>query len=1040
MSEDFNKMDLSVTKGPVEWMVKNRVTPNLIMIFLLLGGFFMTFKIKQEVFPEFAPDRVDISVVYPGASPEEIEQGIILAVEEAVRGIDGVDEVTATAGEGSGTVSVELLADADQQKVYQDIKQEVDRITTFPEEAEEPQVTLAVHRHEVIDIQIYGDADEWVLRNAAEEVRDRLLQDQRITQVDLEGIRDYEIRIEISRENLRAYNLTLDQVSRIIGQNAVEIPGGGVKTEGGEILLRFKDRRDWASEFAGLPVVATASGAVLKLGDIADVRDGFTDTDSSATYNGKRAIGIAVYRVGEQTPIGVSDAARDAMKTIEADMPPGIDYAVNRDRADIYRQRLRLLLKNAACGLVLVLLTLGLFLEFKLAFWVTMGIPVSFLGAMLFLPALDVTINMISLFAFIIALGIVVDDAIVAGENIYEYRQQGMSYMQAAIMGARDVSMPIAFSILTNIVAFIPLYFIPGVIGKIWKVIPVVVISVFIISWFESMLILPSHLGHTKSRPMWRFTAILHDRQQAFSLLVRRFIENVYGPFLDRCLKWRFLTVAVGLAFLIVILGYVKSGRIGMILMPRVESDQAFVTAYLPYGSPMSSVEALRDRLIKSAEEVIAANGQDRLSEGIYAVINNNNVRVSIYLTDPDIRPISTAKATQLWRERTGQVPGLESIVFQSDRGGPGSGASLTVELSHRDIDTLDRASAVLAEKLEEFPNVKDIDDGYTPGKQQLDFSIRPEGRILGLTSVEVARQVRYSFYGSEALRQQRGRSEVRAMVRLPEDQRVSEYDIEQLLIRTPSGRDVPLAEVAEVKRGRAYTVITRRNGRRTVTVTGDVEPVGETEQVMATLNSTGLSQLVRDFPGLTYGYEGRQADMRESMGSLYGGFAMTLMAVYFLLAIPFRSYSQPLIVMLSIPFGIVGAVLGHMIMGYNLSVISMMGIIALAGVVVNDALVLIDYTNRLRLAGEAPGSAVRNAGVRRFRPIILTTLTTFGGLAPMIFENSRQAKFMIPMALSLGYGILFATGITLLIIPCLYLIIEDIKDFVPKLFRRPGA
>jgi len=1009
--------DSDTKRGPVAWMVHNRVTPNLVMLFLLLGGFFMTTRIKQEVFPEFDLDQVTVSVIYPGASPEEVEQGIILAVEEAVRALDGVDEVTAQASEGLGVVAIELLEGADGQKVYQDIKQEVDRIRTFPEEAEEPQVVLEVHRHEVLDLQLYGDTSEWALRNLAEEVRDRLLQEPDITQVDLLGARNYEVHVEVAQDTLRAYGLTLEEIARRIDATAVEVPGGGVKTEGGEILVRFKERRDWAKEFARVPIITTPSGSVLFLGDIATVRDGFEDTDNIATYDGRNAIGLGVYRVGHQTPIGVSDAVHRAMDRIAADLPPGIHFAIKRDRSDIYRQRLELLLKNAFIGLVLVLSLLGLFLEFKLAFWVTMGIPTSFLGGLLFLPGMGVTINMISMFAFIIALGIVVDDAIVAGENIYEYRQRGMNFVDAAIEGARDVLLPITFSILTNIVAFLPMLFIPGVIGKIWKVIPLVVITVFAISWLEAILILPSHLAHTRSKPHARVTATLHGWQQAFSGLLSRFIHEIYGPFLALTLRWRYLTLAVGLAVLTIVVGYVRSGRIGMILMPRVESDESVVTAVLPYGSPLSRTTSVRDRLVAAANEIAAEN------------ITDNRVEVTAYLTDPDIRPMTTAAVTRLWRERVGQIPGLESLQFQSDRGGPGSGAALTVELSHRDIGVLERASAALAEQLSEFPNVKDIDDGYTPGKEQLDFRLKPEGRSLGLTSREVARQVRNAFYGAEALRQQRGRNEIKVMVRLPEARRVSEHDVERLLIRTPSGRDVPLMQVAEVERGRAYTNITRRNGRRTVTVTGDVEPIGETGRVLTTLDETILPGLMRDYPGLTYGYEGRQADFGESMQSLMGGFVLAVMAIYFLLAVPFRSYSQPLIVMASIPFGIVGAVLGHVIMGYNLSIMSMMGIVALAGVVVNDSLVLIDYANRRRAAGESADEAIRSAGTRRFRPILLTTLTTFGGLSPMIFETSRQARFMIPMALSLGYGILFATAISLILVPNLYLMVEDVQE-----------
>jgi len=1015
-------------RGAIAWMTRNRITPNLLMLVFLVGGLFIALRVKQEVFPEFDLDMVMIQVAYPGSSPEEVEQGIILVIEEAIRGLDGIKEITATAAEGMGMVRAELEEGADDQRIYQDIKQEVDRIITFPLDAEEPEVSLIIIRREVLRIQLYGDTSEWILRELAEQVRDRLLQDPQITQVDLRGARRYEVAIEIDQHVLRTYGLTLTQVAQRVRATSIEIPGGTLETQSGDIMLRVSERRDWAKEFATIPLITTADGSVLFLGDVAKIKDTFEEQDRYATYNGKQAVGLEVYRVGEQTPIGVSDAVRSAMSEIERDLPPGINWVINYDRSDIYRQRLELLLKNAFYGLTLVVLLLGLFLEFRLAFWVTMGIPISFLGCFLFLPMFDVTINMISMFAFIISLGIVVDDAIVVGENIYEYRHQGMNSVQAAIKGARDVLLPVTFSILTNIVAFLPLCFVPGVMGKIWRVIPIVVITVFSISWVEALLILPCHLAHGKKNSIR--PGLLGMLQQFLSRGLRGFINKLYMPFLDLCIRFRLVTVAISLAVLILILGYVFSGRIGIILMPRVESDVAVVTATLPYGSPLSRAEEVAQQLLAAAEQTIEANGGEELAEGVFTLIDENVVEVTIYLTDPDIRPVSTTELTQLWRQQVDAIPGLESLRFEADRGGPGRGAALTIELSHRNIDVLDRASEALAADLEDFSNVKDIDDGYTPGKRQLDYSLTDEGHSLGLTQQALARQLRNAFYGAEAVRQQRGRNEIRVKVRLPREQRVRQYDLEELLIRTPQGTDVPLAQIARVERGRAYTTINRRNGRRTVTVTANVEPMSQTSQVQATLESEVLPELARRFPGLACGWEGRQQDMMESTTSLFNGLILALFAIYALLAVPFRSYYQPVIVMIAIPFGIVGAVLGHIIMGYAVSLMSMMGIVALCGVVVNDSLVLIDYANRRRRDGASPSEAIHQAGGRRFRPILMTTLTTFGGLAPMIFETSRQARFMIPMAISLGFGILFATSITLVIVPCLYLMAEDVRGF----------
>ncbi len=1015
--------------GIIAWMVENRVTPNLLMIFLMVGGLFMTTKIKKEVFPEFETDTVNVSVSLPGGSPEEVEQGVVLVVEEAIRGIVGVKEVTATAGESSGTVQAEMLIGANRTQVYQDIKQAIDRITTFPEEAERPNVTLNTRRRDVMDLEVYGNVSERVLREITEQIRDRLLQSPGVSQVDLDASRAPELIIEISEATLRRYGLSLDEVAQRINQASVETGGGRIETTSGEILLRLDDRREYAREYADTPIVTTPEGTVLTLGQIGTVREGFADVNRFARFDGKPSMGLDVFRIGTETPIGVSDAVKAVLPDIRRDLPPGVEIALRIDDSDVYRQRLSLLLKNAFFGFLLVLFVLGLFLEFKLAFWVTMGIPISFLGGMLFLPFFGISINMISMFAFIVSLGIVVDDAIVAGENIYEARERGLSNFDAAVIGARGVSLPIAFSILTNVVAFLPLLFVPGVFGKIWGVIPIVVITVFLISWIESLLILPSHLAHTRSKPGNRFTARLHGWQQAFARRVRRFIDSVYAPFLARTLRHRGLTVAAGLGTLLITLAYIQSGRIGVIFMPRVEADQATVTARLPLGSPLANAESLEQRLIASGNRVIAENGGDQLGIGVASSIDENEVDVRLYLQEPGVRPISTGTVTELWREATGTVPGVESLRFESDRGGPGSGAGLSVELSHRDTDTLDRAATTLASRLEQYPAVKDVDSGYSPGKRQFDFQIKPAGEALGLTSRDIARQVRNSFFGAEALRQQRGRNEIKVMVRLPESERTSEYDLDTLLVSTPNGTFVPLAEVASVDRGRSYRNIERREGRRTTTVSADVEPIGETSVLIDTLNTTVLPQLARDFPGLSYGYEGRQADQADSFSSLQTGFLLALMLIYFLLAVPFRSYTQPLIVMLSIPFGIVGAVLGHIIMGYNISTISIMGIIALAGVVVNDSLILIDYANQLRRDGMNPWDAIHNAGVRRFRPILLTTLTTFGGLAPMIFETSRQARFIIPMAISLGFGILFATVITLVLVPSLYLMIEDVTN-----------
>ena len=1020
--------DESIRKSAIGWMAGNSVAANLLMLFLLVGGLFMITQIKQEVFPEFTLDMVNISVSYPGASPEEVVDGIILPVEEAVRDVAGVKKITSIANEGNGSVRVEAVSGTDIQQLATDIKNEVDRITSFPEDAEKPLVVIPAHRRQVVTLIIYGQQTDQVIRERAEFIRDQLLQDKDITYIDLEGDRPLEMQIEIPMAALRAYNLTLAEVAAKIRGASLDLPGGGIKAAGGEILLRVKERRDYARQFAKVPIVTTQTGVIITLADIAVVKDDFEDTEEYLTYNGLPAIGLDVYRIGEQTPIQVSDAVRRHIARLRQTLPTGLKVAAVHDRSDNYRQRISLLLTNGFTGLALVFILLGLFLEARLAFWVTMGIPTSFLGAFLILPLFGTSINMVSLFAFIIAIGIVVDDAIVVGENVYSYRQQGENFLSAAIKGAREIATPVTFSVLTNIVTFLPLYFVPGVMGKIFRYIPVVVISTFSISLFEALFVLPAHLSHQSRKSRSRIMQFVYHQQQSFSNGFTSLVQNVYGPGVKLAIRYRYVTVTLGAILLLVTMAYVKSGRIGVILFPKIESDYAYASASLPYGAPVEHSRRVEQRLIDAAVKVKNANGGDLLVEGIFAKVNSNTIWIKAYLTAPDKRPISTAAFVKKWRQATGPIAGLESLRFVSDRGGPGSGPALTVELQHRDSVALEAASADLAQELAAFPAASDIDDGFSPGKEQFDFKIKPAGYRLGLTPSEVARQVRNAYYGSESIRQLRGRNEIKIMVRLPEAERHKAYYLENMTIHTPKGKDVPLAEVVTIKKGRAYTSISRRDGRQVLTVTANVTPVSRASQIIDDLKANVLPKLQQKYPGLNFSFEGKQADMRESMQALFRGLLIAVLMVYVLLAIPFRSYIQPAIIMVSIPFGIVGAILGHLLMGYNLSILSMFGIVALSGVAVNDSLVLIDFANNKVRDGATPYSSIVNAGIVRFRPIMLTTLTTFFGLTPMILETSRQARFLIPMAISLGFGILFSTLVVLVIVPALYMIFEDLK------------
>lgn len=1039
MMEDREKLH----KGPIAWMAGHSVAANLILLICIFGGLISLFSIKQEVFPDVSLDTVSVTVPYPGASPEEVENGILLSIEESVRGLEGVYEVISVAREGMGMVTVEALAGFDLQRLAQEIKSEVDRILTFPEEAEEPRVRIDQFRRGVLTVVLYGDAPATTLHQLGERLRDFLLQSPDITQVDLEGVPPLEISIEVPQEELRRFGFTLGDIAARLQSLALDIPGGGLKTESGELLVRLRERREYGKQFAGLPVLVTKDGSEILLRDIAHIDDSFAETDRYSKYNGQNAILLEVYRIGDETPIRVANAVRKQLQDFAPYLPPGIETDIYNDRSDTYKQRVTLLLKNGVLGLCLVLLFLGLFLEARLAFWVMLAIPISFMGSFLFLPAADITINMMSLFAFIIALGMVVDSAIVVGENAYHYHQEGMPFHEAAIKGAREVALPVVFSIITNIIAFIPIYIIPGTIGKTFKMIPVVVCIVFIISLVECLFVLPAQLAGQRDRRKKGLSRWLHERQQGFSRAFTRWVREGYGPFLLFSMRHRVLTVAAALGMLTLMMSYATSGRMGFQLFPMVESDYSDGTLVLPYGAPVERTEEIVAWFEQCARQVAEESGHPELITAIITDIGPNGShtgRVRVQMPPPEIRNkiFGTEEFTRRWRAAVGEVPGVDFMRFASDTGGPGGrGRPIAIELSHRDMDVLERTSTEIAEAIATYPGIEDIDDGFQEGKQQIDFRILPEGKSLGLSARDVARQVRNAFYGAEVLRQQRGRNELKIMVRLPKEDRKTEQTIHDLLIRTPAGAYVPFREIASLERGRAYTTINRRNGRRVVQVSSEITPRSRAGEVLADLPASVLGPMTSRYPGLSYSYEGQQADIRESMASLKTTFILALLAIYAMLAIPFRSYTQPFVVMLSIPFGIVGAFLGHLIMGYDLCIPSMFGIVALAGVVVNNSLVMIDNANnRIREDGLSEHDAIHAAAVQRFRPIILTTMTTFGGLAPMIFETSRQARFLVPMALSLGYGVIFATLITLLIVPSMFLLVSDIREFILNRFR----
>lgn len=1048
--------------GLLAWFAGHHVAANMLMIFVLVSGALSLTTTVIETFPEFSADTLNIAVPYLGAAPEEAEDGVVIKIEEAIASIQGIQRIRSTAAEGIGQITVEMEEDADHQRVLDEVKSAVDRIDTFPAEIEEPEISEVVTRRQVINLMVYGDVPKRTLREWAERVRDDLTVRDEISQVDIAGVPPYEISIEVSEAALRRYGLSFARVSAAVRRASLDLPGGSVKTAGGEILLRTEGQRYQGSEFEEIEILARPDGSRILLGDVATVIDGFEDTDNFARFDGKPAVFVQVYRSGDEGVLEITEAVGEYLEQTKPLLPPGIELASWSDSSQVLRQRIGLLLKNARLGLVLVFICLALFLDLRLAFWTTMGIPISFLGGLWLLPSFDVTINMISLFAFIVALGIVVDDAIVVGENVFSHLQRGKKPIEAAVLGVKEMAVPVTFAVLTSVTAFMPLLLVEGTMGKLMRNIPAVVIAVLLMSLIESLLILPAHLsGDPKSRQGFGYRLVspllrvVESVQKKFSRALERFVQGPYHRLLDLLLEWRYASLAGGISLLLLTIGVVAGGYVKFVFFPSVDSDAMIAYLEMPLGTPVEQTRAIAEEIEAVAREVTAefeaeyekdldqplirhvantigsqptAGGQGPNNIGMGGPGGGHLAEVNVELLASEERGIPSGEIMARWRDAVGEIPGATSLSFTASLFT--SGDAVSVQLAHRDFDTLLRAANELKTRVAEFPGTREIADSFVPGKVEMELGLNDTGRALGLELADLAQQVRAGFYGEEVQRIQRGRNDIRVMVRYPESERRSLGDVEQTRIRLADGTEIPFATVATVQEGRGFASISRVDRRRVVTVTADVDvSEANANEINAELARSVLPKLVASYPGLVFNFEGEQREQQESLGSLFRNLGVAIFVIFALLAIPFRSYTQPLIVMSIIPFGFVGAVAGHLLMDKDMSILSFFGIVALTGVVVNDSLIMIDLINRERRAGIPMGTAIRDAGKRRFRPILLTTLTTFLGLSPMIFETSVQAQFLIPMALSLGFGIVFATAVTLVLVPVIYNILEDIHD-----------
>lgn len=1034
--------------GPIAYMTKNAVAANLLMLLFLVGGLIFASQVKQEVFPEFTLDFVTINMPYPGATPKQVEQGIILAIEEEVRSLEETKQVTSIANEGMATIIVELLSSADKGKTLQDIKSRIDAIRSFPQDAESPIVSLAQTRRQVISLMLSGDTELVSLQNYAEKIRDDLLDLPQISYAEIKHTKAKEIEVAVNQASLLAHGLTLQEIANQIKIESSDSPGGIIKDASGEILVKNDSRKIHSQDFQQLPILVRKNGEKVQLKDIADVSEVLEDEPLISLYNGKPAVRVDIYRVGKQTPIEIASAVKDYAKKLSLNLPKGIEIDTFNDSSQIFEERIDLLMRNAALGLILVLILLGLFLDGRLAFWVTLGIPISIMGSFLFIPLTGASINMISLFAFIVTLGIVVDDAVVVGEVIYQKREQGLSRIDAAIAGAKEISMPVVFAVLTNIAAFSPLLFVPGVSGKFFMQIPAVVIAVFAVSLLESLFVLPSHLAHGKSKASSSFSI-----RKKTNAALRKLIEKSYLPSLRASLHYKYLTVIVGICSLVIAFTFIITGYLPFSYLPKIDSDIINVQVTLPLGVPLEETEKVADKILATAREIINEQNPKDIIKGSYTLIGrpgeggggpfsgdmsaskgSHLLSVQMWLKPSDQRNITGLEFADLWRERLGPLSNVESITFDATTGASG-GAAIAVNLAHKDPIVLEQATLELSQYLNVFEGIRDIDSGVSKGKNQLNFIPTEEAKALGFSSKSLGQQIRHLFYGAEALRIQRDREEVKVLVRLPQKQRTSLQSLHELILIAPDKTEIPLSYATHVEQSRSNKSLLRLNGKNILRLTADLDDKkNNATKITQELFDQYLPKLKDKYPGLSYEKDGQQKEQSESISALKLGFIFTVFLLYSLLAIPFKSYYQPLIVLVSIPFGIVGAILGHLLLGYSLSIISLFGIIALSGVVINDSMVLVVTANRMRFEeGLDVVDAIIKAADQRFRPILLTSLTTFFGLAPMIFETSMQARFLIPMAISIGFGILFATFIILILVPSLYLIAENMLSSSSK-------
>jgi len=1027
----------------IAWFANNSVAANLLMLSLIVGGLFTAVTITKEVQPRIETNYVTVSVPYRGATPRDVEEGVLIKIEEAIQDLEGVREITSTAREGSGSVTVEIEASYDITEALDNIKNRVDAIATFPAETEQPSFQRNTWTQEVIWVSVFGDVPERTLKEVGRQIRDEIIALPSVTQANLVGDRPYEIGIEVREETLRAYNLTLAEVASAVRKSSMDLPGGRIEAAGGDILLRAMGQAYVGRDFKYIVIRTNPDGSRIVLSDIAEIKDGFVERDRYARHNGQPTVAIRVLSIGEQDALAAARDVRNFIEQRQKTLPSGISVDWWGDSSFYLQDRLTMMSKNLVAGALLVFLILTLFLRLKLAFWVMIGLLVAFAGTLLLLPLVNVTINLISLFGFLVVLGIVVDDAIVIGESAYtEIRTHGHS-VDNIVNGTMKVAIPATFGVLTTIAAFTPILMVSGISGQFFAPIGWVVVLALLLSLIESKLILPAHLAHMRVR---RYEPETSNRlvrfQRSFSEGLYKFVDRVYLPSLKLLLRNRYITLASFVAALILSIGFIAGPFMRVVLFPDIAGDFMRVNLEMNEGTPGYVTHNAIDLLREKLEEVDQDMQRDLelkvpVVRTVFAWAGANTTgEMLVELTKTEDPRLGTAEIERRWRDKVGQIAGARGLRIGGAGGPGGDGPDLSFQLVGRNLQQLESAATELEREVRAFDGTFDIRNSFDGGIRELQLRIRPEAEALGLSQQDLARQVRQAFFGEEVQRIQRGQDDVRVMVRYPREQRTSQGYLEEMRIRTASGDEVPFRAVADIEVGNSPSSIRRYNRERSINISARVDKdIAEPGEIQRKLTAEILPRIVASHSGVNFQLSGQSRNAQELSAELLTGTIFALFLIYALIAVPLRSYIQPLLIMSVIPFGTIGAVFGHWVLGIPVSLLSMFGIIALAGVVVNDSLILVDFVNHHRKAGEPRIDAALKGARARFRPIILTSATTFLGLAPIVFfETSLQAKLVIPMATSLAFGILFATVITLALIPTLYLIGDDLTRLTQRL------